>query len=881
MKKFLLFLFAFASLHAFANHLKGGFFTYTYLGPGTNDPTAVRYHVTLTVYMDCAATGAQINDPINFTFFRGTSDTIITNPAVSILKQYNLSKLRDEPCITGDQAICFYKIVIYDLASIELPASATGYTVAYQRCCRITGINNIAGNSNTVGNTYAAFIPGTNLLPTAHNSSATFQINDTVVICRNSYFQYPFTATDPDPGDSLSYAFCDAYTGASQSDPAPNTASPPFVWSFVPYNSGFNGSIPLGSGVTINPRTGLISGIAPSSPGEYVVTVCVSEYRNGVLLTVTRKELHVKIGDCSSIQALPAAFDLNGIKVQPGVAGCKSYTYSFANDVPANPLIQSYYWEFSDGATYNVANPSHTFADTGVYTVKLVLNRGQDCSDSLTTSIKIYPGFFPGFTNVGVCVNKTAQFFDTTKTIYGVVNSWRWDFGESTVSNDTSHLQNPTYIYPSAGTKTVIFVVKNSVGCVDTVTKNIDILTKPPLTLAFKDTLICTGDSVQLHATGDGNFSWTPALNIVNASTADPIVHPPSTTSYFVQLDYQGCIANDTVQVNVVPFVSVTAMADTTICATDTLQLRAATNGLKYLWNNPTTLNDPTLLQPTAHPVANPTTYTITSSIGHCSSTDNVVVTLVPYPVANAGNDTIVCYNTPALLNGSTDGSSFTWSPTNSLTNANTLMPLAKPKKTTVYVLTVYDTKGCPKPGRDTVLVVVNPQVFAFAGRDTAVVVGQVLQFNASGGVNYSWSPPTALNNTAIPNPKAVYDGSFDSIRYALTVTDSIGCGDEATVLVKIFKTNPKIFVPTAFTPNGDGKNEYVAPIAVGISRLDYFRIYNRWGQMVFQTTVNGQGWDGTISGQPQATGTYVWIVQGTDFTGKVVFGKGTVTLIR
>jgi gliding motility-associated-like protein len=87
--------------------------------------------------------------------------------------------------------------------------------------------------------------------------------------------------------------------------------------------------------------------------------------------------------------------------------------------------------------------------------------------------------------------------------------------------------------------------------------------------------------------------------------------------------------------------------------------------------------------------------------------------------------------------------------------------------------------------------------------------------------------------------------------------------------------------VPTAFTPNNDGRNDVVRPIAVGLAQIQYFRIYNRWGQLVFETTVNGKGWDGKIQGLPQETGTYAWIVKGQDYTGKVVFEKGTVTLIR
>ena len=98
---------------------------------------------------------------------------------------------------------------------------------------------------------------------------------------------------------------------------------------------------------------------------------------------------------------------------------------------------------------------------------------------------------------------------------------------------------------------------------------------------------------------------------------------------------------------------------------------------------------------------------------------------------------------------------------------------------------------------------------------------------------------------------------------------------------VRINKTRPEIFVPSAFSPNGDGRNDILKPIMVGIKQLFYFRIYNRWGQLLFSTSETGKGWDGTFSGVKQASGTYVYETQGVDYTGKNVLRKGTVVLIR
>lgn len=862
---------------SFANHITGGEMYYVLKSQSGNDYT---YEITLKLFRDCnAPAGSAQLDPSVIIGIYNKSTNVLAQP-VSNVQQTRFEKQNlgtPNPCISNPPSVCYE--VGYYVFTVTLPATPSGYIISYQRCCRITGINNIIANSNMHGVTYTAEIPGINSAATGPaNNSAKFLGIDTVIVCANNYFCYNFGASDSD-GDQLRYSFCSAFVGGSQGNSVPNPPTPP-PYNSVPYQGSYSAGQPLGSGVTIDPQTGMMCGTAPA-PGIYVVTVCVDEIRNGVTIATQRKDLQIKVGDCNVAKSLPVVFDEAGTRIRPEAAGCRSFTYSFANDIPPNPLIHSYYWEFSDGATYNTANPKHTFADTGVYTIKLVINRGEQCGDSATSTLRVYPGFAPDFTFGGICAGKPTRFSDVTTTRYGVVNSWRWDFGNSAATDDTSRLSNPTYTYPQAGTYNAQFIVSTNYGCRDTVRKQVEILTKPPLSVAFKDTLICNGDRVQLQAEGNGLFSWTPAGgNMIGQNTATPTVSPAATTNYVVQLDDQGCIANDTIKVRVVNAVTLQAMPDTTICAGDNLRLYASGDGLQYLWSPAATISNPDRAQTMARPSAT-VTYTVRATIGQCNATDEVVVRLVPYPVANAGPDTIVCFNTAAQLQGSHDGNSFNWSPAATLSSAATLSPIARPSITTVYVLTSFDTRGCPKPGRDTMVVAVNPEINAFAGRDTAVVAGQSLQFEASGGEGYAWFPTTGLSNSTIANPVGTYDGSMDSIRYIVTVSDAIGCKDEASLLVKIFKTAPTVFVPTAFTPNGDGRNDVVRPIAVGVSKIHYFRIYNRWGQMVFQTTENGRGWDGKIKGILQGTQTYAWIVKGEDFTGKTVFEKGTVTLIR
>jgi gliding motility-associated-like protein len=107
------------------------------------------------------------------------------------------------------------------------------------------------------------------------------------------------------------------------------------------------------------------------------------------------------------------------------------------------------------------------------------------------------------------------------------------------------------------------------------------------------------------------------------------------------------------------------------------------------------------------------------------------------------------------------------------------------------------------------------------------------------------------------------------------------GCFATDDITVKVFKTGPEIFVPSAFTPNADGKNDILRPIIVGMRRMTFFRVFNRWGQLVYSTSESGKGWDGTLAGKEQASGTYVYSAEAYDFKGNKVSRKGSVVLIR
>lgn len=182
---------------------------------------------------------------------------------------------------------------------------------------------------------------------------------------------------------------------------------------------------------------------------------------------------------------------------------------------------------------------------------------------------------------------------------------------------------------------------------------------------------------------------------------------------------------------------------------------------------------------------------------------------------------------------------------------------------------------GCSS---DTVFTTIHfEKPFAFAGADTLVLKNIPFQLKGSGNGNYQWSPSTGLSNNAIANPDVVLN---DDQAYVLTITTPEGCVAKDSVTITVFK-GAAIYVPSGFTPNGDGLNEYFKPRYVGIKSLQYFTVFNRWGQQVFHTTDTGKSWDGTMLNKMQAAGTYIWMVQATDYEGHVHQLKGSVNLVK
>ncbi|HEY0272456.1 MAG TPA: gliding motility-associated C-terminal domain-containing protein, partial [Chitinophaga sp.] len=324
----------------------------------------------------------------------------------------------------------------------------------------------------------------------------------------------------------------------------------------------------------------------------------------------------------------------------------------------------------------------------------------------------------------------------------------------------------------------------------------------------------------------------------------------------------------------------VNAPADSTICTGDTVHLHVTSDGpYAYTW---TEMPGSRILGRGADVALVPDPpvehFEVQASLGTCTATARVTYTSVNPPMASAGPDTTICYGETALLHAS-GGSSYRWSPAALLSKADVPDVKAFPKSDYHFIVTVTDTLGCRRAVNDTMLVSVVPQINAFAGNDTIIVLGQAFQLHGvgTGGYRYTWTPPDMLTNPDIADP---ITNSTRDITYTLTVYTREGCMDQDDINVR-FMNGPDIYVPNAFSPNGDGKNDIFRPLPVGILHIQYFSIYDRWGNEMFSTNEYMKGWDGTFHGQAANMGTYVWMVRGLDQNNKVVMEKGTVTLVR
>lgn len=544
-------------------------------------------------------------------------------------------------------------------------------------------------------------------------------------------------------------------------------------------------------------------------------------------------------------------FDRKGIIYQSVCAGCGSN-----DDFPIFPIGQVV------SATNNSAN-----CNNAVFKF--------DFQEPLTISDFTVPPV--------LCINQPI-FVNNTSTL---AQSFEWDFG----GLFSSTLFEPVYTFESPGVYEIRLIVNNPLTCnqTDTLIREVEVVL--PSVGFLPDVVSCTGDLVELgpdQTTGALAFQWTPSNYLSNTNDPNPTFIPGESTNYTLLITRLGCVDTLFQSVEVID-VSIDASADQTFCEPGLVSLSASSDqdNAIYTWSLESDLS-PSIssgenLNQIDFNLQSPTTVYVGIISNGCSALDSIELQLVSFQTLIEGDFTACFGDTISLNIVSPDPSfTYTWSPPGLIISGqgeSTVQVVME--STTVFAVVSQTPQGCS--AEDFVEVQVSALgeegIQAFA--DPAILIsGQSSQLSvAPSGYNYLWTPSSSLNNGSIFNPVATPE---ITTTYLIEVSDG-ECILKDSVLVQIVDFvcgPPSIYVPNAFTPNEDNRNEKLFVRALNVNELK-FEIYNRWGEKVFETNSLYQGWDGYFKEKPVDPAVFVYYLEATCFGGEKYFEKGNITVIR
>lgn len=565
-----------------------------------------------------------------------------------------------------------------------------------------------------------------------------------------------------------------------------------------------------------------------------------------------------------------------------------------ASDFTSQGSNLSFNWNFGDGNSGTGNSVTHTYASSGAHPVTLTYTENATgCVGTTNTTVNIqdYPtaSYFTDVDNaVALCNPQQVNFTNSSTSTSPITTFWTWDSGVSSASGLS--------LVFGTGDHPVTLVVSTGFGCKDTITKTLHVV-GPQGNFIMSGNNICKGDNITftLSDTLDvGSYAWDFGDG-TSASNVSPVSHiynflPPSGQTVAKLTVYgKDNVCPVTIQQPVfIYYVKADfTLDDSVLCLGESLQLTnvsSPSSGNNYTWalgdggtsGSSTSFNH-------VYPAAG--TYTIRliaqNSTYGCKDTTMKTVIIAPLPVINAIGDSVCKFGQAQLsvenynvLNNYT----YSWTPSVDLSNPNIYNPTLTGLNSAYYTVTIVDTNNCSASDSALMYVVAPLTGFTF---DTTIVVGDVVNLpisNQNGTVLFQWSPETGLSCLSCSYPQV---RPLTDISYTLTASDIYGCS--SAIYYFNIHVRPETFIelPTTFTPNGDGTNDIIYVKGWGIKDLLSFQIYNRWGELVFETSELEEGWDGHYKGVLQNNDVYVYKVKATDWHDKEIQKEGHINLMR
>ena len=553
--------------------------------------------------------------------------------------------------------------------------------------------------------------------------------------------------------------------------------------------------------------------------------------------------------------------------------------FSFVNNSAGTA---TYLWSFGDGATSTAQNPTHSYTSANTFTIKLIVTNSNGCKDSMSSFVNVYPKPIPAFTTPSPQCFSNNNFTFNNNSVGAT--AYLWNFGDGNTSID----QVPTHSYSTAGNYTTKLMVTNSNGCADSTSNVTNVLAVPTsaFTAPAAQCILNNDFTFPNTSTGGATYLWN--FGDGNSSTLPNPTHIYSTANaYNVKLivtNNSGCWDTVSNVIHVNPAATLIMGNDAAICkgSNTALSIQGAQT---YQWSPSVGLNCDTCANPIATP-DNTTTYTVTAlTNGGCPGTDTVKVTVFQPIDINVSPNKQICTSESFKLfaNGA---SSYVWSPAQGLSSTTSANPTTTTNTTIQYMVVGFDNHNCFK---DTgfVKITVRPKPTILLGSDQTVSTGTVVSLTGitTNGpiVSWLWTPSTDLSCNTCPTPMATIK---KDITYTATVKNIYGCIATDDIHFHTICEGSQVYVPNAFTPDGDGKNDILMVRSKGIEAVRSFKIYSRWGELIFEQNNfppnnPAYGWDGKIKGVVGSAEVYVYVAQVTCDNIKDFIIKGNISILK
>ena len=793
--KYLLFLCLLGtSINASATHIVGGELTYTCLGGD-------EYEIQLTIFRDCfnGSPNAWFDDPASIGVFSATTNILLDEIQIPLDEMLNdtLQPVLTSECLTIPPNVCVHTTTYTTIAN--LPFVSGGYILAYQRCCRNQTINNIILPLET-GATYTVEISEIALQEC--NSSPKFNTWPPLYICAGFPIFFDQSTTDAD-GDSIVYSLCAPFEGADQDIPMPQPPNPP-PYDIVNWETGFgvgdmlNGQNGVGEPLAIDPQSGFLTGL-PLFIGQYVVGICVEEYRNGELIGTTRRDFQYNVGDCGEPGAAFFAPEIQ----------CDDLSVEFENESQnANEYLWIFDLENNPNQTSEDFEPTFNYSDYDEYTVMLIVNPNTVCVDTAVQNITLIPNpltplFSVEFAGCSDVLN--LEITDMSTDDFSFITDWNWEFNASGTIT-TSQEQDPDFMIGEDALLEITLTVTSESGCTETTSQiiQIDVIDEQ---LPADSLTVCPGEGVNLHGgfTPGYTYLWSPDLYLNNPNSPNPFATPEETTTYNVLITnpVNGCSAEREITIFVPEQVTVDLGEDFTTCETD-IELSATTNtGEQFFW-----FTDPdfdnlisTEETVTVTPFGTTTYYLLVRDEIGCPASDEITVT--GNGINTEQDDiTLLCAGDSVTLFvqniDPADELTYNWFPLeNILSGEETATPTVAldGAGTSVFYFEMSNQFGCTKLDSITVaaLDTLNQTEFVASQQCSGY---SVQFFNTSiNAPYYIWNfgdSSTTTDNSTETNPSYTYPGPGV---YIVTLSFPPGVDCAETIAIPVTVTEPSLFV--------------------------------------------------------------------------------------